>query len=128
MDKPFSLVIEDDKNLAMAFSEALTDAGYDVEVIYDGQTALSRVAATLPATVVLDLHIPNVRGEEVLKVIRADPRLAKTRIIIATADDLAAARLEAQATLILLKPIGYQQLRDLSARLKPKTGTLKPPA
>ena len=128
MDKPFSLVIEDDKYLSVALSEALTDAGYEVEIVYDGKTALERIAVTTPATIVLDLHIPYVRGEEVLKAIRADPRLAKTRIIITTADDLAAARLETQATLILLKPVGYQQLRDLSARLKPKTGTLKPPA
>ncbi len=118
--KPLALIVEDDKNLALAFGEALEDAGYEVEIIFDGQTALDRLAVVTPAMVVLDLHIPHVRGADVLRHIRREARLAKIRVIVATADDMEASRLGELANLVLLKPIGYQQLRDLSARLRPR--------
>ncbi|MEW5871218.1 MAG: response regulator [Chloroflexota bacterium] len=124
MEKSLALIVEDDKNLALAFSEALSDAGYQTEVIYDGQTALERLSDTLPHMVVLDLHIPRVKGLEVLKHIRADARLTHTRVIVATADDRTAEMVAGMANLVLLKPIGYQQLRELSARFLP--GRLKP--
>lgn len=120
MEKPFALVIEDDKNLAMAFAEALEEAQYKVEVIFDGQTALDRLATITPVTVVLDLHIPYVSGADILHYIRADERLANIRVIVATADDQTASMLDDLANLVLLKPIGYQQLRDLASRLRPR--------
>lgn len=120
MEQPYAIVIEDDHNLAEAFGEALTEAGYRVEIIHDGQAALDLLAVRDPATVVLDLHIPSVKGADVLKYIRSESRLNSTRVIVATADDQEASRLERMASLVLLKPIGYQQLRDLSARLRPR--------
>jgi DNA-binding response OmpR family regulator len=120
MEKPLAFVIEDDTNLALAFAEALEEAEYKVEIINDGKIALERLADTIPSTVVLDLHIPNVKGQDVLKYIRADARMQKTRVILATADDQLASMVGSMANLVLLKPIGYQQLRDLSARLRPQ--------
>ena len=119
MEKPLGLVVEDDKNLARAFAEALSDAGYASEIVYDGQAALDWLAEKVPALVVLDLHIPNVKGIDVLRHIRADKRMAATRVIVATADDRSAELLGGMANLVLLKPVGYQQLRDLSIRLMP---------
>ncbi len=120
MSQPFAFIIEDDKHLAQAFAEALEDANYKVEVINDGQVAMERLAATIPATIVLDLHIPYVNGSVVLDYIRSQERLAHTRVIIATADDRMALEMKKQADLVLLKPVSYQQLRDLSARLRPR--------
>jgi DNA-binding response OmpR family regulator len=124
MEKPLAFIIEDDKNLALAFAEALEEAQYQVEIINDGQTALDRLATTTPATVVLDLHIPYVKGANVLHYIRSNERLANIRVIVATADDQEASMLDNLANLVLLKPIGYQQLRDLASRLMPRTGKL----
>ncbi len=122
MSKPFALVIEDNKNLATAFSEAMLEAGYDVDTIHDGEEALIRLAALilLPAVIVLDLHLPGVDGAEILAQIRADERLANTRVIVSTADDRMAESLRGTADLVLIKPVGYGQLRDLAIRLKPR--------
>ncbi len=120
MENPLAFVIEDDINLAKAFAEALEEAKYRVEIINDGHTALDRLAASTPATVVLDLHIPYVKGADVLKYIRSNERLTNIRVIVATADDQEAAMMENLANLVLLKPIGYQQLRDLASRLRPR--------
>ena len=121
MKKPLAFVIEDDKNLAAAFSEALLDAGYAVEIIYDGKTALEKLAQATPATVILDLHIPHVKGSDVLAYIRGDARLKDIRVVVATADDKIAETLRGVADLILLKPVGFSQLRDLAKRVMPQS-------
>jgi hypothetical protein len=58
-----------------------------------------------------------VQGTEILNGIRSDPRLAGTRVIVATADPRLAEVLHEQADLVLLKPIGFHQLRDLAVRM-----------
>ncbi len=53
---------------------------------------------------------------------RGDPSLAKTFIILATADALKAEELQAQADLVLLKPISYAQLSALASRYRGAVG------
>ena len=57
-----------------------------------------------------------------LQQIRADVRLDDTRVFLATADANMAAQLRDQAELVLLKPIGFSQLKDLAERFRPKEG------
>ncbi len=115
---PLALIIEDDKKQATIFSQALKMVNYETEVIRDGYTAATRLAEVVPALVVLDLHLPQVSGREILRQIRADDRLRETRIILATADALLADSISGEADLVLLKPISFNQLRDLAARLR----------
>lgn len=119
MTNPFALIVEDDIKLATIFAEALRIAEFETEIVLDGQAALNRLAATTPAVVVLDLHLPHVSGSELLAQIRADERLAKTRVMLATADPLMAEPLRGQADLVLIKPISFHQIRDLAKRLRP---------
>ena len=119
-DSPLALIIEDDPKLATIFAEALRQAGYKTEFIPDGRRAMERLADTIPAVVVLDIHLPYYSGTEILQQIRADARLAQTRVMLATADALRADQLRTEADLVLLKPISYRQLRDLAERYRPK--------
>ena len=119
MSNPLALIIEDDIDLANIFTEAVQNADFEVESIQDGEQALARLASIVPAMVVLDLHLPHVGGEQILKQIRADSRLARTRIIVATADPVKGDALAEQADLVLIKPISFGQLRDMAKRLRP---------
>jgi two-component system response regulator TctD len=116
---PLALIIEDNKELAGIFVYAMKAAGFDVEIVQDGRLAQKRLADTRPAMVLLDLHLPHVPGEILLRQIRADERLVETRVMVATADALTAARLYEEADVVLLKPISLSQLRELAARLHP---------
>jgi len=116
---PFALIIEDDEDLAIIFTKALEVAEFKVEIIHDGQIALERLANTIPNVVVLDLHLPHVSGPDILRQIRADPRLAETRVILATADPILADVLNDEADLVLLKPISFDQLSAFARRLRP---------
>lgn len=119
MTYPTALIIEDDDKISRIFAEALKTVEYETEVVRDGQAALDRLAKTIPDIVILDLHLPNVSGPEILHQLRADERLAKTRVMIVTADSALAESLEDDADLVLLKPVSFNQLRDLAARLRP---------
>ena len=125
MTKPLSLIVEDDADLSEIFREALSAAGFSTEVIRDGQTARDRLLEVVPTVVILDLHLPTVSGETLLQQIRGTPRLNSTRIVITTADALAADFLRDSADFVMVKPISYVQLRDLAKRLNPDLQTNK---
>jgi len=117
--QPLALVIEDNKDHAVIFAEALKGADFEVETTHDGETALARLADITPALVLLDLRVPKVPGIEILRHIRADDRLAETRVILATGDHITAERLHDEAEVVLIKPIDFIQLRDLAVRMRP---------
>jgi two-component system, cell cycle response regulator DivK len=119
MTNSLALIIEDDEFLAEIFSLTLQEAEFEIEIIRDGRVALTRLAAITPALVVLDLHLPHISGVAILHQIRADQRLAETRVMLATADAILADNLREDADLVLLKPISTNQLRELAKRLHP---------
>ena len=118
MVKNFALVIEDDMDLSEIFTKALQAAGFEVETINDGKIAEKRLKEVVPNVIVLDMHLPHVDGATLLKQIHADERLSGVRIIIATADNVQAEFYRGMATIVMVKPISFSQLRDISARLK----------
>ena len=113
-------VIEDDEDLSRIFTQALKAAGYQVEAIRDGAIAQQRLKEATPELIILDMHLPNVDGAALLDQIHADERLKTTRVILATADALLGEYHSQKADLVLVKPISFAQLRDLTARYKKK--------
>lgn len=119
MSLPLALIIEDERMLVEIFSTALQMAGFATESILDGRAAMDRLDEITPVLVLLDLHLPVISGPDILRRIRADDRLAQTRVIIVTADAARAESLREEADAIMLKPLGVIQLRDLAARFRP---------
>lgn len=125
MESKLALVVEDDAGVGGVFVEALKQAGFEAELFTNGRTALARLAVAVPDLVLLDLILPVVSGETILQAIRADARLAATRIIIVTGQAHRARALQSRADLVLVKPVSANQLTDLAARLiVPGTGPL----
>jgi DNA-binding response OmpR family regulator len=122
MTNKSALIIEDDDDLSTIFAEAVRAAGYEPEIIRDGEVARTRLANTQPDVVVLDLHLPHVAGTSLLSQIRADPRLAGIRVVVATADPRMAEITRSQADIVLIKPISFSLLRDLTVRLSEGSG------
>jgi len=120
MSRHLAFVVEDNRDLSEVFAEALAEAVFTVEIISHGDAALARLAETAPEIVTLDMHLPGVGGDTILHYIRTHPRLAKTRVVIASADEIMSQALEAEADLTLLKPVDYIQLRDLARHFLPE--------
>lgn len=113
-------IIEDDQDLSTIFADALEAVGYQVEQIKDGLLAQQRLSEDVPCLILLDLHLPHISGADLLTEIKADERFNNTSVILTTADARMAEAYEPLADFVMVKPISFVQLRDLSARLKQK--------
>ena len=113
-----ALVIEDSSAVGEIFKIAIERVGFEVELIPDGQVALERLAVVIPAFILLDLHLPNVSGEQILDYIRAQPRLAKTRVVLASADMMKALSLKDKVDLVLVKPVGFNELCQVARQVR----------
>ena len=118
-ERPISMVIEDDEDLSAIFCEALNAAGFETEIIRNGRLAIERLGVIAPDVVILDMHLPLVSGSEILKYIRSEKRLAFTNVVVTTADAIMGEQMRESADFVLIKPISFGQLRDLTARLNP---------
>jgi len=115
-----ALIIEDDEDLANIFAEALRGIDYEVEHIADGKLADERLrSGAAPFLILLDMHLPHISGGDLLNVIKQDQRFEKTIVIITTADARMGDMYSDQVDFVMIKPISFVQLRDLTARLKP---------
>ncbi len=80
------LVVEDEPALASAVSEALTDAGFQVDRASDGQEALEHIASQTYNLVICDLKMPRMDGPELYRrILDTAPALAR-RMVFVTGD------------------------------------------
>jgi two-component system alkaline phosphatase synthesis response regulator PhoP len=77
------LVVEDEEALAFGVKDALEHAGFQVQVVHDGPTALDRIRTDQPDLIVLDLMLPGMGGLEILGTLRKERR--DVRVVILTA-------------------------------------------
>ena len=105
------LVVEDHVALANRIGEGLRDAGFAVDVVYDGATALESTASTPYDVVVLDRDLPAVHGDRVCRRLVRDG--LPTRILMLTAATDVEDRvdgLELGADDYLGKPFAFHEL------------------
>ncbi len=79
------LVVDDDKEIVRLMRGYLEQAGYEVLAAYNGETALHIIRRERPDLVLLDLMMPEKDGLEVTRLLRSDPLLAQTPVIMLTA-------------------------------------------
>jgi DNA-binding response OmpR family regulator len=113
-----ALVIEDDIDLSEVFVQAFRAAGFETKAVLDGLVAQETIPTLTPDVVVLDIHLPNVPGDVLLRQIRADKRLDKTFVVVVTSDALMGEQLRPIANFVFIKPTTFAQLRDLARRLR----------
>ena len=79
-------LVEDNLEISRMYERAFRLHGHQVEIAYDGETALEKIKAAdpVPNAIVLDVMIPHMNGADLLRELRADPRLAKVPVAILT--------------------------------------------
>jgi len=80
------LIVEDDSFFAQLCSRMLEEEGFSVFIAIDGEEGLEMLEKEEPDLVILDLLLPTMNGQEVLKRIRENPnpKLAKTPVMTVT--------------------------------------------
>jgi len=127
MEKPFALIVEDDRDIAALFRHVLDIAGYHTEIEMHGKEALKHLDSVRPDIVLLDLHLPGVSGVQILERMRADERLKSVPVVVVTAYARDADSLPVEPDLILLKPVNLDQLSNLVQRLRTTPGSMREP-
>ncbi len=80
------LLVEDDAEMRRTLAGALESHEIRVSIAADGIEALERLRSGPPPSVVLlDLRLPRLAGEEVLREMRKDPRYENVPVITMTA-------------------------------------------
>ncbi|WP_279380147.1 response regulator transcription factor [Sporosalibacterium faouarense] len=109
------LVVEDEKSIADAIAYAFKREGYQVEVAYDGETAIKKTLEFCPKAMILDVMLPGMDGYEVLKKVQDKDRMGV--IMLTAKEDIVnkVLGLELGADDYITKPF---DMRELLARLK----------
>jgi len=82
---PKILVVDDEQDLVSTVVYRLKFAQCAVVTAANGQEALDRAAAERPDLILLDMNMPVMNGQEVLRRLRADPELKEIPVIMLTA-------------------------------------------
>ena len=120
----FALVVEDNPDVAALYRHVVESLGFETEVLRSGEAASARLEMIVPAVVVLDIHLPvHISGTDILRQIRADKRLTRTRVIVVTGHVELAETIRDDADAVLIKPIDVSQLSSLITQLLPRDRT-----
>jgi DNA-binding response OmpR family regulator len=120
--RPRVLVVEDEQPLRELIALTLGQE-FDCDEVADGEAALEQLRAAPPQLVVLDSMLPGRSGIEVLREMRADPKLRDVPVLMLSAwqssEDVDSA-IDAGADSFLGKPFRVEELisiaRDLAGR------------
>ena len=63
-------LVDDDRNLLTSISIALEREGFKVQTYIDGETALIGLTRNPPDLAIIDIKMPRMDGEELLKKLR----------------------------------------------------------
>ena len=80
--------IEDDKDIAYIIRIALENSGYEVKSFYDGESFINEFNNKKPDLILLDMMLPKIQGQDLLKIIRSDNTNNYIDIIIISANKL----------------------------------------
>jgi len=116
-DKPRQILYVEDLVANVQLVESILERRPGVRVIPAmlGGLALDLAREHRPDLVLLDLHLPDMGGDEVLRRLRDDPVTAQVPIVVFSADATSRQRdelLAAGATAYLTKPISVRDLLD----------------
>ena len=114
--RPRILLVDDDELLARTYARTLTADGYDVEVRYDGESAVDAVQRELFEAVLSDIDLPRLGGLALLERIHAhDPDTPVVLITGTPTLETAMAAVEHGAVRYLAKPVNTTDLKSATA-------------
>lgn len=107
------LLIEDEEKLANALKRGLEKEGYAVDIVSDGQKALSRISLHRSDydAVILDLMLPSMDGKDICKAMRDRDITVPVLVLTARAEtETKVELLRAGADDYLVKPFSFAEL------------------
>ena len=85
-DVPLILVV-DDNGLNLRVAEKMLEKQFKVATVSSGKEALEYVKNTIPDLILLDIHMPEMDGFEVLEILQADSEYKDIPVVFLTANE-----------------------------------------
>jgi two-component system NtrC family sensor kinase len=108
------LVIDDEEAILQMVRETLAEQGYEVDVVRDGESALSRLGQTSYDLALCDWKMPGLNGQQIYERVRASNPALSERMIFFTGDvinDKAERFLRESRRVCLSKPFSLVEFR-----------------
>lgn len=107
------MTVDDAASVRQMVSFTLQEAGYDVVEAVDGLDALEKINSSTIDMLITDMNMPNMGGIELIRKVRAIPRIKFIPIIMLTTESQEAKKQEGKkvgATGWIVKPFRPEQL------------------
>lgn len=112
------LIVDDEPPIAEFIAEVLEEEGYRVRVLHDGAAALLDIMRRRPRMVILDVAMPVMMGDELLRYLRRHG-FGDLPIVIMTAGMNPQSYIAYGAVAVLPKPFDVQALLTTVERYMP---------
>jgi CheY-like chemotaxis protein len=111
------MIVDDDDAIREALEDVLSDEGYEVVGMSDGQQALDYLRVEKrPSAILVDLWMPVMDGWKFLDALLEDPRFSRIPLVVLTAARDQRAR-DLRVSEVLTKPVQLQQVLGTLERL-----------
>jgi len=110
---PKILIVDDDRTTVKLLQTLLEMDGFEVLMAARGQTAIELARENRPDIILVDYHLADMEGSELVSQFRSDTLFAQLPIVMASGLDMEEAARKAGANAFLIKPFEPSKLADL---------------
>ncbi|MFA6433493.1 MAG: response regulator [Elusimicrobiales bacterium] len=116
---PKKVLLADDEELVRNYiTRALSSRGFSVRTVDDGAAAVAAIEKEDFDVVICDLKMPDLRGEEVIKKLKALRPGAKVIVITGSVSNISSHLVPGtEVDGVLIKPFGIGEIRDLVEKI-----------
>lgn len=119
--KPTIMVIDDSPLILRQFQQWLGTLGYSVILCQHASQAIHTIRQTKPNLIFIDINMPQISGFDLVKQIRMEPDIARTPVVILTAEQKLSNKWRAQWSNceFLTKPLSAEEAQTFASQLHP---------
>ncbi|HJX90899.1 MAG TPA: response regulator [Pyrinomonadaceae bacterium] len=124
------LIIEDDRDIAEVLRYSLEREAFSTIVAFNGEEGLkaSLDQANPPSVILLDIFLPGMKGTEICRRLRTEPRTQDIPIIIVSAKPIDSSTNHLGADYYIPKPFSVREVIDCVRELQVRPVALSPSA
>ncbi len=109
--RPSILVVDDDQPILLLMKNILTEYRFEARTAGSGVEAIEAVRTAMPDLILLDMNMPGMAGDEVLRQIRQEDGVADVPVLILSGEPVSEEELaELGARGAVIKPFDLQKL------------------
>ena len=94
METAHILVVDDEPQIHTVLTRILEKEGYSVSSAYGAEEAFEKIKERRPNLIILDVMMPKISGIEVCNQLKSDPATKEIMVLILSARDAQADRIE----------------------------------